>query len=398
MAELADKIRALPAAQPLLAALQGVAGVHLVGGAVRDLLLDRPPARDLDLVVEGDAQPVAELLAARLGGEATLFAPFLTAHVAAGGRGYDLATARRERYPRPGALPEVEPASLDEDLRRRDFSVHTLAASLSPAELGVVRAVDGAREDLERGSLRVLHDASFTDDPTRLLRLVRYAGRLDFAIDQRTSALAGQAIAAGALDTVTGARLGAELRLLLDEPRAGSALGLADGLGLLAALRPQLRWRPDLAGRARALLDVPTVMLAACAVDADPDELRSALDDWHFPASERDRIVAAVRDGPALAESLASPPRASEIAAAAERTSPEAIALAGAMGAADAAQQWLDELRHVRLEIRGDDLLAAGVPAGPAIGRGLRAALASKLDGEAGTREDELAVALAAAR
>src|SRR3954470_15214092 len=104
MADLKQKIRALPAARPLLEALEGVSGVHLVGGAVRDLLLDREPARDLDLVVEGDARLVAELLASRMGGQATTCEPFLTAHVGAGGFGYDLATARRERYPRPGAL------------------------------------------------------------------------------------------------------------------------------------------------------------------------------------------------------------------------------------------------------------------------------------------------------
>jgi tRNA nucleotidyltransferase (CCA-adding enzyme) len=398
MADLKEKIRALPAAQPLLEALGGTARVHLVGGAVRDLLLGREPARDLDLVVEGDARPVAELLAARLDGQATAFAPFLTAHVAAGEFGYDLATARRERYPRPGALPEVEPATLEEDLLRRDFTVNAMAASLGPDDFGTVRAVPGAGEDLERGRLRILHDGSFLDDPTRLLRLVRYAARLDFAIDQRTSVLARQAVAADALDTLTGARIGAELRLLLDEPRAGAALGLAEGLGLLAALRPPLRWRPDLAARARALLDVPTVLLAAAAIDSDPEELRAALDDWRFPARERARIVTAVRDAPGLAESLASAPRPSEIAAAAERTSPEAMALAGAMGAGDAAEQWLSQLRHVRLQIGGEGLLAAGVPAGPAVGRGLRAALASKLDGEATTREDELAVALAAAK
>jgi tRNA nucleotidyltransferase (CCA-adding enzyme) len=398
MAELKEKIRALPAAQPLLDALDGASGVHLVGGAVRDLLLDREPARDLDLVVEGDARPVAELLAARLDGEATAFPPFLTAHVAAGGFGYDLATARRERYPRPGALPEVQRATLDEDLGRRDFTMNAMAASLGPDDLGTVRAVEGARADLEQGRLRILHDASFLDDPTRLLRLVRYAARLDFGVEQGTSVLARQAIVAGALETLTGARVGAELRLLLDEPRAGAALGLAEGLGLLSALRPPLRWRGDLAARARLLLDVPTVLLAAAAIDTDPEELRSALDDWRFPARERARIVAAVRDAPDLAEALDSAPRPSEIAAAAERTSPEAIALAGAMGAEEAAERWLDHLRHVRLAIRGDDLLAAGVPAGPAVGRGLRAALASKLDGEAATREEELAVALAAAR
>lgn len=390
MAELVDHIRTLPAA----GVLQGLDGVWLVGGAVRDLLLGRQPARDVDLVVEGDARPVAEALAERLGGTATFHEPFLTARVDAGEHAYDVATARRERYPRPGALPEVEPAPLDEDLLRRDFTVNAIAVNLAGDE----RAAPGAREDLEAGRLRVLHDASFTDDPTRLLRLVRYAARLDFALDQHTAALARAAIAADALDTVTGSRIGAELRLLLDEPAAGAALGMADQLGLLAALRPPLHWRPQLAAQARALLDVPTVLLAAAAIDSDADALRAAMDDWRFPAGERDRVVAAVRDAPALAEQLQSEPRPSEIAAAAQRTSPEAVALAGPLGDAELARSWLDVLRHVALEIDGADLLAAGIPAGPAIGRGLRTALDRKLDGEVATREGELAAALAAAR
>jgi len=390
MAALREAIHALPAAQALRDALHGGEDVWLVGGAVRDLLLGREPARDLDLVVEGDARPVAERLAAALGGTATFHDRFLTARVRAPDHAYDLATARRERYPRPGALPEVEPASLDADLRRRDFTVNGIASTFE----GETRAPEGARKDLEHGRLRVFHDASFTDDPTRLLRLVRYAARLNFAVDAETSVLARRAVAAGAVDTVTGSRIGAELRLLLDEPAAGAALGLADQLGVLGALRPPLRFRPELAARARALLAVPTVLLATVALDADSDALRAALDDWRFPAGERDRVVTAVRDAPALAERLQSAPRASDIAAAVQRTSPEGVALAGALGADEPARRWLHDLRHVRLDLSGDDLIATGVPPGPDIGRGLRAALAAKLDGEATTREGELRAAL----
>ena len=304
---------------------------------MRDLLLERAPARDLDVVVEGDARPVAQALAERLGGKATIHDAFLTARVYAGDHAYDLATARRERYPRPGALPEVEPAPLDEDLLRRDFTVNAIAANLA----GETRAAPDAREDLEAGRLRVLHDASFIDDPTRLLRLARYAARLNFGVDVRTMALARDAVAGGALDTVTGSRIGSELRLLLDEPAAGAALGLADQLGVLGALRPPLRWRPELAAQARALVDVPTVLLASAALEADADALRAAMDDWRFPAAERDRVVAAVRDAPALAEALQSARLPSEIADAVQRTSPEALALAGPLGDPDAARRWL---------------------------------------------------------
>ena len=119
--------------------------------------------------------------------------------------------ARRERYPAPGALPEVEPASLAEDLGRRDFTVNALAVTLGDGEL---IAVPGALEDLAAGTLRVLHDASFIDDPTRLIRLARYAERLSFAVDPHTAALAR----AAGFATLSGGRLGGELRLALAEP------------------------------------------------------------------------------------------------------------------------------------------------------------------------------------
>src|SRR4051812_43282224 len=136
MPTLAEQIRALPAMQPVLAATGDVPGVHLVGGAVRDLLLGRSP-KDIDLVVEGDARALVE----RLGGAATFHDEFLTARVDLDGEEVNVARSRRERYPRPGALPVVEPAPLEEDLRRRDFTVHALAASLAPEDFGAVRAV-----------------------------------------------------------------------------------------------------------------------------------------------------------------------------------------------------------------------------------------------------------------
>src|SRR3954449_7696693 len=284
MAELREAIRALPAARALRDALHGGEDVWLVGGAVRDLLLGREPARDLDLVVESDARPVAERLAGALGGTATFHAPFLPPRARSPHHPYALATARRERYPRPGALPEVEPASLDEDLRRRDFTANAIAATLD----GETRAPEGACEDLEDGRLRVFHDRSFTDDPTRVLRLVRYAARVDFAVDAATSVLARRAVAAGALDTVTGSRLGAELRLLLDEPAAGAGLGLADQLGVLAAVGAPLRFRPGRgagarrpAGRARGA--AAAAALQARAGGARPGAARRA----HGAAGDR---------------------------------------------------------------------------------------------------------------
>jgi tRNA nucleotidyltransferase (CCA-adding enzyme) len=383
-AEALEALRALPCSPHLTAAFRPGDPVAVVGGAVRDLLLGRRP-REIDLVVEGDVDDAARRLgdghpavALRLHdrfGTATLRLP--------DGCRFDLVTARAERYPHPGALPEVRPATLDEDLRRRDVTVNAMALGLD----GRLHAVDHALEDLQEGRLRVLHDASFRDDATRLWRVARYAARLGFEVDEHTRRLA----AAADPSTVSGDRLGAELRLALREPdpvaalRAGQELNprlLPPGFALrgpavreaLALLPPD--GRPDL------------VVLAACTAGMDARALLDWLDRMGFTAAERDLVAAASRS------STAAPLRAArtnaQIARAARGAPVEAVALAGG----DNARRWLDELRHVRLEITGADLLEAGVPQGPEIGARLRRALERKLDGAAPDREAELRAAL----
>src|SRR4051794_8444308 len=203
-----EQLQTAPGAELVLAALGDEPGVYVVGGAVRDVLLDRRP-KQLDLVVEGDAVAVARRAVARLDGELVVHERFGTATVLADG--YDPAPGgpRRERYARPGALPDVElGASIEEDLARRDFSVNAIAVALADGRLV---EWPGARADLEAGVLRVLHDGSFADDPTRMLRLVRYAHRLGFAAGPHTAALGGPALPAPG----GGGRPGGRLRRVL---------------------------------------------------------------------------------------------------------------------------------------------------------------------------------------
>src|SRR5437763_3222160 len=395
------RLRAQPRTARLLDALDGVAGAHLVGGAVRDVLLGGE-AVDLDVVVEGDAAAAARTAAQRLGGAVSEHERFGTATVEAGDLAFDVARARRERYPAPGALPEVEPAPLEEDLRRRDFTVNALAVALGPPAPGTLRAAPHGMEDLDARRLRVLHEASFRDDPTRLLRLVRYVTRLRFTIEARTEELARAAVSAEALGTVSGARIGDELRLLLGEPEPNTALSLASELGLDRALHPAFAPDPEAAERARALLPPDgreaLVILAAGCRGFDREALTRWLDELEFPAAGRAVVVApALEPGP-LGRRLAAANRPSEIAAVASGLAPEAVALAaaGVPDAVAAARRWLHELRHVRLEIDGGDVLAAGVPEGPDVGRALAAALARQLDGAARGRDAELSTALAA--
>jgi tRNA nucleotidyltransferase (CCA-adding enzyme) len=393
--ELLESMREAPGAGPALDALGDEPGVHVVGGAVRDALLDRVP-RELDFVVEGDAAPVARRAARRLGGEAVFHDRFGTATVRSPRAVFDVVSARSETYDRPGALPHVRVgATIDDDLARRDFSVNAIALRLAD---GALREWPGASDDVAAGRLRVLHERSFGDDPTRLLRLARYAARLGFTAEERTDELAAAAVAGGAVATVTGSRLGAELRLLLGEPQPAGLVALGRyGLGA-ALLHPRFAADPALIEAARALAPADAradlVALASCV--AGGHDLAPVLERLEFTAHERDAIVAAAGRAPQLAAELAEPLDDAGLWRLLRRERPETVALAGALGPREPARRWLDDIRHRRLSIGGEDLVAAGLN-GPAVGAGLEAATLAMLRGRAPGRDEQLAAALGGA-
>jgi tRNA nucleotidyltransferase (CCA-adding enzyme) len=419
-----EALAARPGGPELLAAARERADLHLVGGAVRDLLLGRSP-HELDVVVADGAPELAGELARTLAGRgaegageaeqarATAHPRFGTVVVEWHGGRIDVATRRAESYPRPGALPEVSAGDVEKDLARRDFTVNAMAVPLGGPEAGRLLQAEAALDDLRAGRLRVLHERSFIDDPTRLLRLARYEARLGFTAEESTARLAAQALAQGAVDTVSRARLGAELRLALRERDPLAALAALQALDVLAALHPGLRLDRGLAQRALELLPADglgcALLLAVLLLGVrDGDgrearaEMRGLLDGFEIPAPVRDRAVQASVAAPALAGELRPGRRPSELYDALALRPPEAIALAGALaptasGGAEVAGDWLARLRDVRLQITGEDLLAAGVPAGPRVGAGLERALRLRLDGELGAgREAELAAAMEA--
>lgn len=396
--ELGQAIRALAGMERLLPALDGLPPAFLVGGAVRDLMLGAESV-DLDVAVEGDACEVARSLAGRLGGEAVEHERFGTATVRVGGLVVDLASTRRERYPRPGSLPEVQAAPLAEDLARRDFTINAMAAALSPEDLGRLHDPYGGLADLEAGTVRVLHERSFVDDPTRLLRAVRYESRLGYAMDAATEELARAAADAGALVTVSGPRVRDELLDLLGETEAGRGVARLAELGIDRAMHPALAADADrVAGAALAAGETgANRVLAGLAalLSGSPHELGGWLDGLGLVRGERDRVRRAAERGPALADALRDASSASRIHDLLSPEPPEALALALAYGApGEPMLRYLAELRHVRLEITGADLVAAGVPESPALGRALAETLRRKLEGEVAGREEELRTAL----
>ncbi len=337
--------------------------VYLVGGAVRDLLLGRGRA-DIDLAVVGDPAVLAGALGAATISEHERFA---TAKVELDGHRIDIAGTRTETYPHPGALPVVAPAdSIEADLGRRDFSLNAMAIPLSAPRL-----IDphGGQADLERGLLRVLHRDSFRDDPTRALRAARYAARFGFGLDPETEGL----LRAADLGAVSEDRERAELLRLSAEASAPR------GFELLA------EW--ELVELREGGAELATAVIELLAGDL-----------WSGEASQAEAVIAAAI-GPVGAEAklaVADPESPSQAVELARGGDPVELLLARALGAT-----WLDEYvgvwRGLTLEIDGSDLLAAGVPEGPAMGRALGEVLRRKLDGELGGRAAELAAAIEAA-
>ncbi len=420
-AQVIERLGDQPGGSELLVLGDEYEGLMLVGGAVRDLLLGRAP-RELDIVVADGAADLAEELASRVGalaGEGSVqhsqtafHERFHTALVSWSDGQIDIATRRSESYAAPGALPEVSVGTIEQDLRRRDFTVNAIAITLGEPERGTLHAAEHGFEDLAAKRLRVLHDASFLDDPTRLLRLARYRARLGFEIEPHTAELARKALEGGALATVSRSRLGTELRLALSESNALAALASVERLGALGAIHPGLRLDVAVAERALELSPAdahPEVLLMASLLAGGESmnvaplaegEMFELLDGLEFTAPARSCIIRSAVAAPRLVARMQDAGRPSQLHRALSSEPVEAIALAGALAAPGsaselAARSWLGSLRNVHLAIGGEDLLAAGIPAGPEIGRRLGAALAAKLDGEIhGAREEELAVAL----
>jgi tRNA nucleotidyltransferase (CCA-adding enzyme) len=410
-----EGIRSLRGMEAILPVLEGGPPCFLVGGAVRDLLLGREPI-DIDIAVEGDVEPVAASLADALGGEVRVHERFGTATVVAERLDVvNLAQTRRERYPEPGSLPVVEPAPLADDLARRDFTINAIALDLTAVTAGDGTLIDphGGRKDLDAGLIRVLHPASFIDDPTRLLRAVRYAARLGFALEPDTESWARTAVADGALSTVSGPRVRDELIDLMTEHEAPRAVELLSDLGADHALHSALHADSELVAAAKLAAaetgaDPALAALAALAaagrevagpVESGPAGLAAWIDRLGLPSGDRDAVLRSAERAPELVEALRREPRPSELRRLLHGEPAEALALALALGApAEPVLDYVSRLRAARLEIDGGDLLAAGLPESPAIGHALDETLARKLDGEIEGRDAELRTALAIAR
>ncbi len=249
--------------------------IYIVGGFVRDLLLDRP-GLDFDIVVEGDAIALGKILTARFGGHFTSHSRFGTAkwqigpertailghiktntpvHPSELPENLDLISARTEFYEFPTALPTIERSSIKLDLHRRDFTINTLALRLDGRQFGNLYDYWGGLGDIRKGIIRVLHSLSFVDDPTRMLRAVRFEQRFQFKIDERTIQLIDEA--KSLLKQLSGDRVRHEFDLIFAEKDTQAMLCRMQDLLLLSAIHPALVWDPSKSNALDAVLRAP---------------------------------------------------------------------------------------------------------------------------------------------
>ena len=403
---IADELRRLERLAPVFDAVaavsENVEGVYLVGGTVRDILLGEP-SFDVDIAVEGDAIALARALATQLDGRVRAHEQFGTAVVLYGdGQRVDVVTARTEFYDKPAALPTVEHATIREDLHRRDFTINAMAASLRGGDFGRLLDPFGGRRDLVAGRIRVQHNLSFVDDPTRILRAIRYENRLGFRMDQHTVRLARACIEMGLVGDLSSERLRDELELLFSEGDVEHAVLRLAELGMATAIHPHLaadEQAVKLTRRGRELaeeyaLDVPPwrVALAALARRLPPDEVYDWLERLKMRRRDVEQVAHAITLGPRLVERLqGSEVSPAEVVALAEPYAPDTPLFALALEELPALRRYFSDLRGVRLEVTGSDLAELGLGESPRVGEVLAELRRLKLNGELVGRDSELA-------
>jgi tRNA nucleotidyltransferase (CCA-adding enzyme) len=379
--------------------------VYLVGGIVRDLLLGYPNF-DLDLVAEGDAVKLASRVAETGGAKLLAHQRFGTAKLKYEDFTVDLATARKETYSRPGALPAVTPGTLTDDLVRRDFTINAMAISLSANDYGELVDLYEGRIDLEHRLIRILHPDSFRDDATRILRGVRYEQRLGFEFESETARLLKRDISM--LDAISGDRIRHELELILKEKQPELAVNRLAELGVLRTISPTLEGDGSIAetfGKARRLkkpAQLSALYFCLLVYSLSQGDVEQFLSRLNMPA----KLSRAIRDTLRLKAGLhlLDKPslKPSQIYCLLRQYEPVAVQ-ANAIASESPTvrrnlQLFLTKLRHVRTSLDGERLKELGIPAGPEMGYILQALHEAKLDGQVRARANEEKLALSLLR
>ena len=396
--------------------------VYAVGGFVRDLIL-RKPNLDIDLSIEGDGIVFADHLAQRLGGKVRPHQKFRTAIVFyTDDKGVeqhlDVATARLEYYEYPAALPTVELSSIKMDLYRRDFTINALAIQLNQKRFGMLIDPFGAQRDIKEKAITVLHSLSFVEDPTRILRAVRFERRFNFRISVQTERLIKNALSLSMMDKLSGPRLFNELKHVFDERDVPSCIRRMDNWNLLRTIHSSLKLNPgkdilitnidEVLAWYRLLYKTPSprnwaVYLLGLCENAKYPEVSSMLDRLGFIERAKTDFLSLRENSRKASGRLAALQREGRVPMSVLYETLRHVDIEGLLylmarhgqehNIGQDISLYLTRLKDVKVDISGNDLSRLGEIPGPLFGEVFHYVLAAKLDGKVATKEEQLALA-----
>ncbi len=371
---------------------------YIVGGFVRDLLLGKP-VNDLDIIVEGDSIKLGEALVKKHGGKLTPHHKFHTAiwHLPSSftlqPSSLDLITARTETYKHPGALPTVTPSTIDDDLRRRDFTINAMAVRLDGEHFGELLDPLNGQTDLENKIVRVLHSNSFIDDPTRIFRAVRYEQRYNFSLES-SSLNSINSASLSVISALSGERIRHEFDLIFEEENSLQMILRASSLDIFKWIHPEL---PAFNSEYAEFLDTPSILGIPASritmgymlwfLDLSEDAIMSIERRLDFSSDLTHAVWAASLLKKSIVFLANSKP--SEWTFALEKLPLLSIYAVYLVSRENALLDYLSIWRHVKPHTTGDDLKARGLPPGPRFGEILTQLRAAWLDGEIASKDDE---------
>lgn len=381
---------------------------YLVGGSVRDMLRGEENL-DMDIVIEGDGIRFAREFGKRLNARVHPHERFGTAKlITRNGFKLDVASARTEYYESPAALPVVQVSSIKKDLYRRDFTINTLSVKLNPGEIGKLVDFFGGQRDIKEKTIRVLHNLSFVEDPTRAFRAFRFAERFGFRISRHTENLIKSALKMSLFDKLSGSRLYEELLLIFGEKDPVLVIKSLSDFGLLGVIHPNLGLTERLHDLLNSVHDTllwfdllfteeapekPRIYLMALVAELKDNEKDEALERIAVPPKVKRHVVGGIREaGEALRPLPLKDPAL--IHEALSRLGLETLLYAMSLTRSDEKKKeisrYLLELRRTATDITGEDLKHMGIPPGPIYSRLLKDALKEKMRGKLKSREDEI--------
>ncbi len=382
---------------------------YLVGGFVRDLILRRENL-DIDVVIEGDGVKFAKEFSKHFEVKVNVHKRFRTAYlIFPDGFKIDVATARMEYYEAPGAMPVVKKSSLKLDLYRRDFTINTLAIKLNKNEFGTLIDYFNGMRDINDKVIRVLHNLSFVEDPSRILRAIRFEQRFGFKIGKLTLSLIKNALRINCFELINGKRLFHELKLMLMEEEPAFSMERMHELKVLSALSPLFKWTEEHRRIFEEIkktiawynllfleekIDTWKIYWYGLTYHLDVSELRELHKKFEMNENEHKKILSQREGLDELIKALIQKPSNYEVYKLLSRYDTETLLYIMAKAKNEELRKiisnYFTKWKHIRPQIRGKDLLNMGFKPGPIFGKILEAVHEAKLNGIVKSKEDEI--------